>query len=100
MVSEARNNEADTFEPVLSVHSVGTSRIVNPARLAETSRFTSKARSAIRREEWILSTTARRSALHGHCVSLMCIQNKPSTTRWKQRLLEPAMHGGCAGNTD
>ena len=42
----------------------------------------------MRNEEWILSTAARWTTLHGHCVSLMCIQNKASTITWKQRLVK------------
>ena len=33
----------------------------------------------MRSEAWIFSTAARRITLHGHCVSLMCIQNSAST---------------------
>src|SRR5215831_7179962 len=87
IASEDLKSEAVTLDPILSVHSVGTSRMVNPARLSDTSRLTSKAKSAIVREEWIFSTAVRRTTLHGHCVSLICIQNKDSTMTWKQRLV-------------
>jgi len=40
-----------TFDPILSVHSVGTSSTEKPACFNENSRFTSKARSAMRNDD-------------------------------------------------